>query len=101
MIILSESAPDIFPVDTTSNKLVTLGEELINTEPVISDKGIMGEVNDEDEIARNKYNNRVLDHTKTNELLTETGHSSFLFIKNENEVQPESTVSFKFLYNKA
>ena len=87
MIIVSESAPDIFPVDTAPNKLVTLDAELVNTESVTSDKdlfkGIMGEANDEDEIAKNKYDNRALDRTKANELLAKTIHSCFFSLKIE------------------
>lgn len=58
----------------------------------------MGEVNDEDEIAKNKSDNPALDRAKTNELLTEAIHSYLLLIENRNEVQQESTVSFKLIY---
>ena len=43
----------------TSNNLITLDEELVNTESVMSDeellKDIMGEENDEDEIVTDEY----------------------------------------------
>ena len=52
-------------------------------------KDIMGEENDEDEIATDDYDHPVPDHPKANELLAaiETIHNYWLFIENGNEVQ--------------
>ena len=93
MSILSKSAPNILRVGTTSNNLVTLDEDIVSTEPVMSDeellKHIMGKENDKDEIATDEYDHPAPARAKANELFAaiETIHNNSLFIENGNEVQ--------------